>query len=562
MGKTMHAWRRHRRLLLAALLAAIPVSAGYAQVPAAVPPAGGGLDARLLGDRILVRVELRTETWLKDTHAVIDFARPTALEINSDVMRSLSWDEDEQALAIVTDGFRIEVPRDGVVLEVGELTKDITARYDNELGQTDVAAIIGWPVLKDYAMRLNLADGRFTLTPGEEADVDQVRSRSSTFVAGVTVFDDRVLIPVSYRGGKAAYMEFATADYHTRIDQPLARAAGKPSGDLDDIYLGRTARSERLSGMAALFPTDLKAERQAAYEAAKAFADRIEAQGGEVPPHLAARPVVAFGEDVLLRTGLSLLAGYDFEINPVRGYFAATRIADSNYSAADAAFYAAAAAASADGLRDYLHAHPADRNVEEAVELLFDLGLDAGASVAEQMAAIDLGLQVVEARRKFVYVAGFLEPLLEPDAMAVHTDLIVAIGEHAMAFVSRAQKPGDRQHIQLLLGDRYLAKGDPHQAWKYFLAAAFNGDPRGDGVTRHELGRAYEALGRHRRAYSSYQRALSRFVGLPPAMAESARAGLERLRPKLDPDDPLLDDALFDESLLDAPLLNEDRGGG
>ncbi len=118
--------------------------------------------------------------------------------------------------------------------------------------------------------------------------------------------------------------------------------------------------------------------------------------------------------------------------------------------------------------------------------------------------------------------------------------LIVAVAEKAMEFIGRSDNPGMRQQLQLMLGDRHLHAGDAEAAWKHFLAAGFNGDPRLDGVVRHELGRAYEALGRHRRAYSSYQRALSPMVQTPPDMQESARAGMERIRPLLDPDDPLL----------------------
>ena len=97
-----------------------------------------------------------------------------------------------------------------------------------------------------------------------------------------------------------------------------------------------------------------------------------------------------------------------------------------------------------------------------------------------------------------------------------------------------------RQRLQLVIADRWLARGDAHEAWKYALAAAFNGDPRLDGISRHELGRAYEALGRLRRAYSSYERSLSASVELTPEMTANATAALERLRPQLDADDPLL----------------------
>ena len=117
---------------------------------------------------------------------------------------------------------------------------------------------------------------------------------------------------------------------------------------------------------------------------------------------------------------------------------------------------------------------------------------------------------------------------------------MIALCEEALAYIGRSDRPSLRQNIQLMLGDRYLHAGRAHDAWKTFLSAAFYGDPRLDGVVRHELGRAYEALGRHRRAYSSYQRAASDLTPAPPQIKESALEGLERIRPLLDPDDPLL----------------------
>ena len=121
-----------------------------------------------------------------------------------------------------------------------------------------------------------------------------------------------------------------------------------------------------------------------------------------------------------------------------------------------------------------------------------------------------------------------------------HAELIIGLCKEAMRHIDRTDKPRLRQHVQLMLGDRYLHQGASKEAWKVFLAAGFNGDPRLDGVVRHELGRAYEELGRHRRAYSSYQRALSKPMSLPADMKANAEAGLARLRPYLDEDDPLL----------------------
>ena len=94
---------------------------------------------------------------------------------------------------------------------------------------------------------------------------------------------------------------------------------------------------------------------------------------------------------------------------------------------------------------------------------------------------------------------------------------------------------------------KYLLGLCPNLAWSlvggYFLAAGFSGDPEKESLVRHELGRVYEALGRHRRAYSNYERAASPLLAGSQALKESARDGMERVRPLLEADDPLIVEA-------------------
>ncbi len=547
---------RHPIGCAAALLATV---AALVPFTVAAQSTGGTLAARVLGDRILVRAALQTGSWYKDTHIVIDLARPTALEMHRNAFLSLTWGEGDEDIEIIAQGFRMEVPKEGVIEEVGNLLAPITSRYDNELEQVDVAAILGWSVLKDYALRLNLQEGEIEFSDALDADSDEVRRRAAFFVDGVHTFDGRVLIPLTWAGARPGWLEFDTAGYHTWIDRPLAASAGAPYGEVNDIRMGTATESpaEVLSGVTAFFPQDFKARRQAEYAEEKALEDEIrpqaEAAGVPVPPQFQARPIIEFDGDVLLRSGLSLLSAYEWELNPALGYAALTRLVDSNWSEADARFYAAAADRNGAALRSYLDAWPADRNVEEAVRLLFDLGVESGASAQEQLRVIDYGLAVNEDRRKMEYVMQFLAGLAAPGSMVGfllgvdsaegeidHSDLIMALSERAMEFVSRAQAPAMRQRLQLIIADRWLDRGDARQAWKFALSAAFDGDPRLEGISRHELGRSYEALGRLRRAYSSYERSLSEFVGLTPEMTENATVALERLRPQLDAGDPLL----------------------
>lgn len=104
--------------------------------------------------------------------------------------------------------------------------------------------------------------------------------------------------------------------------------------------------------------------------------------------------------------GLSLWTAYRLEINPAQGYLALEPVRDSNYSQADFAFYSAAAVEDRGELQAYLRENPDDRNVAEAAEVLFALGLEGNASVEEQMEAVEYPLTATLER---------IKPLLDPD---------------------------------------------------------------------------------------------------------------------------------------------------
>ena len=345
-------------------------------IAASAQNSGGQIEARLLGDRILIRTILQTETFQKETHLVIDYAAPEAFAMHRNVLGSLAFGEGEQTLKVLTDGFRLEVPRDAISMAGGPFLDEFTARHSNDLENVDVSVIMGWPVLQSFAFGLDFEAEVLTLTPAADADAEEAREDFSAVVEGVRVVGKQVHVPVSYDGGKTASMTFGTAGYHTYLDQEIAEDLGKPAGDVADIAFGAPP-ALGLTGMVALFP-----------------------QPFEDPP-----------EDLdthwLLRSGLGLWSAYRLEINPATGYLALTPQKDSNYSEADAEFYAAAAAEDVDALLAYTEHWPNDRNVEEAAGLMFGLGLEAGMPDEAQMRTVAIGLSVTPEPRKTHYVSSF-----------------------------------------------------------------------------------------------------------------------------------------------------------
>lgn len=517
-----------------------------AQEHRATTPLGGPLEIKVIGDRILARIELQTEVWFKDTHIVIDFDSPRPMQVQPPLIEGIRFGEGEETLKILQRDFRLEVPRIGIVPEEGSTTGDITGLYDNELDQIDVFAIVGWPIWEPFALSLDIQEKELRLSPAETIDQEVVRNNSEVFVDGVEVVRDSVFVPVNYGDGQSAFMKFRTGAYHTTVDEQLLEKEGIDDPRNSEIYFG-SEPTMKISDMAALYPRDIMADWQQTYESAKAIESQVQAQvdnANAVFPEIYRAYLDLPSGPVLGETGLSLLSGYRIDLNAKFGYIGVTRTTNSNFSEADHVFYTAAATKSSDLLYEYLQGNPTDRNVIEAVTMLFQMGLEEDASIDHQLEVVEFGVNWHKERRRFLYLAEFTLPLFgNPETKEKHSDLVIALGEKALEFVGRSQTPRFRQQVQMAVGDRYLARGDAETAWKYFLSSAFNGDPRMDGIARYDLGRAYEAQGRVRRAYSSYGRAIP---GLPPDMQEQAKEALKRLATQMSSDDELLKEYPFD----------------
>ncbi|MCY4142530.1 MAG: hypothetical protein OXG08_02425 [Gammaproteobacteria bacterium] len=503
---------------------------------------GGQLSIRILGDKILARVEMATQVFFKETHVVIDYASPIGLMINGNVIGGIGYGEGENTLKILNQNFRLAVPRSEIRPEQGNVTGQLTARYDMDLEQVDVIAILGWPVLRRYGMTLDIQDKLIELHPENELVAADVQMSSDVFVEGIEVIGDTVFVPVNYNGGQRAFMKMSTGGYHTVLNRELLD--DRERGIVDEAYFG-SSKEVKISDMAAFYPQDLYTrwwdEYAAAKEAERAARQQMQEAGQTFPEEFAARQPDQPSSDVLFVSGLSLLAGYRVELDPNQGFVGISRTLNSNYSEADHQFYMAVAAKDEDGLLKYLQENPNDRNVEEAVSDLFALGMESGANVERQLTTVDFGLEIQAEHRKFNYLLGFVGQLMTSEENRDNfADLIIALGEKALVHVSRSESPAIRQQLQMTIGDRYLARNDARNAQRYFLSAAFNGDPRLDAAVRYDLARAYEALGQDRRAFASYKTALSK--GLPPSQAENASEALSRIRTRLDPNDELLID--------------------
>ena len=516
-----------------ALLTGISLQAQSGDAPATTELGiGGSAPLTVYTNNIAVKLRLESQVFQKDTYVVIDYTQPTVMDMHAALFRTMRYGEGETTLKIRAENLSLEIPVDDIQ-GVGPghpsfaLMNQLTAEFEEQNERIDITAKIGWGLLKHFSLKLDFDNNELVLTPASERTEEDIVAEYEMLVKGVVRVDGRVWVPVQDDVYQNVFMLFDTGSYHTRIDKDFASLRGFPLGDVPNLRFVDGEQSQPISEMAALMPNGV--ER----------APKMELPEGVEVPEVAPIEERMKSEPVLI-SGLSLLSGYTLEINPEEGLLALTRIKNSNYREEDEAFYTAVGARDSEKLDAYLEAYPEDQHVREAVFWRFGLGIEEQDPVDVQLATLDRGLNVVLESDQFRYINNFIGFSNSVDA---EPDLKIGIGEKALGFVAVSKNPAHRQHVQIFLGDLYFDQENIDKAYENYFAAAFNGDPRLEPFNRYKLATVYEAMGKYRRAYSSYSRSLRDFDDLPPDMASGSLEALTRLREHLDPDDPLIVEA-------------------
>ena len=531
------------RAVLGGLVLAISLNAtAWAQSPGQ----GGVVEAKFIDGYIFVPVLASTEVFELPVHIMIDLSAPDVFAGFANSLAGIQFGDGETTLKLLADDFRLEVDADDILRLPGsakpaQQTFATSARYDRELNNAAVLAVLGYPALEGYRIELNPAASTVTLTPASEGDLSVAEGNFEYVINGVEVESGRMYVPVSYGRGQSSRMLINTTSYHTFLDKDQAIALGAPEGDLKGVTFGRNGEGPSISSMTALFPYDF-AKLDAVDAEYEQIRSTIRVNGGAIGG--AQDPVQS---DILLRSGMNLLNGFMVELNPSQGYLALARQVDSRYSEGDAAFYAAAGTDDVSRLQAYFEDFAGDRNVEEAGEVMFDLVLEQELGGDLMVEAVESGLEGVEPRNKSTYAGGFADQLMGNAALRdAHPDTIIAITELALKHIGRSLNPAQRTQLQFNVGELHYEAGRAREAWKMYLSAAFNRDPALDDSIRLRLGRVYEDMERYRRAYGSFQRAAtsrasdSGIPELPGADWVEAIESLERIGEKLNADDPLL----------------------
>lgn len=474
---------------------------------------GGTLPLKLIGDHLLVPVTIKAPGFEKESHVLIDTSRddyillhPAVYLALADTLKSteqmLFESGDFNLAAEFNDDSKVKVAAPG-----STPMDDLTSRYDVELNNIDITAVFGMRLLKNFALNINIEDGRFAMMPSDASLTAQVKADSAVFLPQLKRNGNKAYIPLSAKGQPVGLMELNSAGYHSRITPALASQWDKTK----DLDIGLGQKVAPLSGMVAL-RTQLWPGQPA------------EAASG--------------AETIVAQTGLGLLQSYNLWLDFTAGYLALTPTSN-NYRAEDEVFYQASESRNWEALAAYQQSYPTDRHQEEAAAEMFQLALEQGRSTMQVLQSFDSVLQQMQPRRKLEYLFGFCDSTSQKLPQAAYTEATIAVCEKGLDYVSYSQAPALRQMYQVILGERYLQKGDARMAWKYYLSASFNGDPDRETVTKIGLAKAYEGMGRYRRAYSTYLR-LSE--GWPAEIMQQSGVAeaMTRLKAKLDPQDPLL----------------------
>ncbi len=454
---------------------------------------GGTIPVQVVAGRLVVSCDLATAAQRIPANLFLEVEGRHGLQLHNraaGALRAESPDGTPRPIDIRFSDFSITVPR----RELGDedLFEEFTKYHSAEIGENALVGSIGVEILKDWTLRFDVGRGAIHLAPPVPVDATSSPLVNTTFVesdgtvvAPLTLIDDMAWLPVRWNGGDPAGLMLGSAVYDTRIDQRMARAAGKAAGDVGPIRIG----------------------------------------GIDLHGYVAFRPeaVIEVHPDRALGiTGINLLEQMEITIDRERRELRLRPTGPPEFPAVDLEFFRARAAEDVGAITTFLEAHGEARLAAEAARLLLDYRLEDGAEDAEVRSAV---------RWMYDTMAGDLRTTRMLDLMKEMADagepgVVLAAGELGVDAGRDDRYPNAVHEVHGIMGRTLMDGGSSDEAWRHLLSAAF-GMPE-DGRINYDLGRFYEGQGRYRRAYSRYVQAV-----IKPDSGGQAIEALQRVQPLL-----------------------------
>jgi len=515
--------RIRHTLLWVAVICAVAAQASrpvVAQSPAQTQETGT-IPVRVVNGHLVMLVDLVGLRFTNEMSLEISFEYPDALTLHPDQYGWLGLDPNDLGLGepplihILVAGtpIKLSIPGKDIASESSEervvFQNAMTKLHSAGLGERKLKGTIGIGLLKKYHVTLDLKDKQLMLAPPRDAGA-AASTTADVVIAPFEYVNDRIQVAMSYGEDRRALMAIGGTNYDTYIDARVATPLGKPAGDVSPLWLqdsGTTGKRLDLT---------------------RYLAPRPRAFG------LAATPGA---DSPLLITGVNFLEQFRVELDWNNQSLTLTQKTVPVYPQQDFAFFDAESRGTAEALEAYLQKYPKERLSGEAADLLVKRRLEqAGSTDADVLKALQWAVTTAEPGRR---TETCLEYVTQFGDVPGRTALAIAAGAEGLKYSRDAFDARVVYTLHHQLGKLHLKQNQVSDAWKHLLSAAFMAPDDLDIAL--DLARVYDKQDQTRRAYARYKK-VSQAQGLPPEIASEVKGAMNRLRPKLAKDDPLLRD--------------------
>ncbi len=481
----------------------------------------GTIPVRIVNGHLVMLTDLVGLRYTNEMSLEISFEYPNALTLHPDQYGWLGLDPndlglgEQQLVHILVAGtpIKLSIPSKEIAPEPSEeriaFQNSMTKVHSADLGERKLKGTIGIGLLKKYHVTLDLKDRQMILAPPREAGAAP-STTADVVIAPFEYANDRIQVGMSYGDDRRALMAIGGTNYDTFIDSRVSKPMGKPAGDVSPLWLADSGTSGKrldLTRYLALRP--------------RAFG-------------LAATPGI---DSPLVITGVNFLEQFRVELDWNNQSLTLTQKTSPVYPQQDFAFFDAESRGTAEALEAYLAKYPRERLSGDAASLLVKRRLEQpGATDADVLKALQWAVNTAPPGRRtetcLEYVTAF-------DEVPGRTALAIAAGTEGFKYSREAFDARVVYALHHAVGKLYMKQSRWTDAWKHLLSAAFMAPD--DLEIALDLARVYDKQDQTRRAYARYKK-VSQSQGMPPEIAVEVKGAMDRLRPKLPKDDPLLRD--------------------
>ncbi len=457
-------------------------------------PVRGRVPVTLVDGRLVVSCDLSTPFRRIPANLLVEFEQPHGLILHNRAAAPLRCENPDGTtipIRIHLPEFDLEVPR----RELGdeEFMEDFTKYHSEELGENALVGSIGYEVLREHAIRFDLAQGLLEFRPLGPEPAGPVLPAENPDGSWTVPLDEHaglLWVTVVAEDGTPFAMAVGCSRADTLVDARTCERRRRPAGDLGALRLG----------------------------------------GVDLAEFVAPRPeplALVHPDTPLGVLGVNLLRHLSVDVDRVarRAVIRVTR--PPVFPEADLDFFRTRLTEDGDELEAHLERHPEARLAREAAELLLTWRFDEAAAEEDTVRAVDWIARTTPEDLRTTRMLDLMK-VLSDDARSAE---LLAAGQLGIASGREDRYPNAVHEVHGRMGRERLARDEGREAWRHLLSASF-GLP-GNGPINLDLGRYYESQGRYRRAFSRFVQAV-----LDPESGPAALEAMARVQPLLDPDEP------------------------